>query len=244
MLHVEVAGEAGVVSFGHATGDLDVFGVSYGSDLDARLIHVAAGVDDTDAVNVAQLKAVSAVAEYAGQGWDIGNSSGRVGNVAPGKQVDFVAGNTNTRVDVAQNTATGNSTVTVAAAPAALQYTATKAAAGKAAANPAASADAVAKPAAKKAVAPAKAAGTAASTKASATASRTTAKAATAKPAATKAAAPKAAAPKAAAAKKPATRTGASKAATPKAAAPKAAPAAKTQLNPQAAWPFPSGRKP
>ena len=105
--------------------------VSVGSAAGTRQItNVAAGTDNSDAVNVAQLKAVSAVAEYAGQGWDIGNSSGRVGNVAPGKQVDFVAGNTNTRVDVAQNTATGNSTVTVAAAPAALQYTATKAAAG------------------------------------------------------------------------------------------------------------------
>src|SRR5690606_22751853 len=55
-----VASEAGTVSFGHSATDLDVFGNAYGSDLDARLVHVAAGIDGTDAVNVDQLNSAIA----------------------------------------------------------------------------------------------------------------------------------------------------------------------------------------
>ena len=90
------------------------------------ITNVKAGVADTDAVNVSQLKDV---ANVANAGWDIGNADGKVGNVAPGKRVDFVAGNTSTRVDVTQD-ATGTSKVTVSAAPSALQYTTTNTAAG------------------------------------------------------------------------------------------------------------------
>ena len=90
------------------------------------ITNVKAGVADTDAVNVSQLKDV---ANVANAGWDIGNADGKVGNVAPGKRVDFVAGNTSTRVDVTQDV-TGTSKVTVSAAPSALQYTTTNTAAG------------------------------------------------------------------------------------------------------------------
>ena len=55
-----VANESDVVSFGHAAGDLDVFGNAYGSDYNARLIHVADGINDTDAVNMRQLNAAIA----------------------------------------------------------------------------------------------------------------------------------------------------------------------------------------
>src|SRR3546814_4320895 len=49
-----VANEYQVVSFGHAAGDAQPGGGTYATDLNRRLSHVAAGVDDTDAVTVAQ----------------------------------------------------------------------------------------------------------------------------------------------------------------------------------------------
>src|SRR3546814_19057661 len=52
-----VANEYQVVSFGHAAGDAQPGGGTYATDLNRRLSHVAAGVNDTDAVNVAQLNA-------------------------------------------------------------------------------------------------------------------------------------------------------------------------------------------
>src|SRR3546814_13069550 len=55
-----VAGSADVVSFGHAAGDLGASGTAYGSDLNRRLIHVADGIDTTDAVNTGQLAAALA----------------------------------------------------------------------------------------------------------------------------------------------------------------------------------------
>ncbi|MFV0600564.1 MAG: YadA-like family protein [Brachymonas sp.] len=96
-----------------------------------QITGVAAGTQDSDAVNVAQLKAVAETAAAAGQGWDIGQDTGAapVGNVAPGKRVDFVAGNSNTQVAVEQD-ASGNSTVTVSSAPSSVQYTNTNLAEG------------------------------------------------------------------------------------------------------------------
>ncbi len=50
-----VSKESNTVSFGHSSGDSDVSGGTYDDDLNSRLVHVAAGTEDTDAVNVAQL---------------------------------------------------------------------------------------------------------------------------------------------------------------------------------------------
>ena len=79
-----------------------------------------------------QLKAaVDDVSTVANKGWDIGNGApAAVGTVKPGKKVDFVAGNGSTKVDVTQDATSGDSKVTVSAAPGALQYTSTNHAAG------------------------------------------------------------------------------------------------------------------
>lgn len=69
--------------------------------------------------------AIAAINSTAGAGWNIGNGTAAVGAVKPGKQVDFVAGNGSTKVDVTHDAGTGNSKVTVSAAPGALQYTGT-----------------------------------------------------------------------------------------------------------------------
>ena len=59
-----VAGEAGTVSFGHSSTDTNFSGVAYGSDLEAKLVHVASGTALTDAVNYGQMQKY--VAENAG----------------------------------------------------------------------------------------------------------------------------------------------------------------------------------
>ena len=56
--YLAVANEDDVVSFGHATGDLDNSGNPYGSDRNVRLIHIAEGINGWDAVNVNQLNAL------------------------------------------------------------------------------------------------------------------------------------------------------------------------------------------
>ncbi|WP_297833409.1 YadA-like family protein [Thermomonas sp.] len=56
--YLAVANEDDVVSFGHATGDLDNSGNPYGSDRNVRLIHVAEGLNGWDAANVNQLNAL------------------------------------------------------------------------------------------------------------------------------------------------------------------------------------------
>src|SRR3546814_1674625 len=63
-----VAGRADVVAFGHAAGDLGASGTAYGSDLNRRLIHVADGIDTTDAVNKGQLDAAIAGVTAGGSG--------------------------------------------------------------------------------------------------------------------------------------------------------------------------------
>lgn len=52
-----VASEENVVSVGHKAGDVSYDGGTYSSALNRKIVNVAAGVDDTDAANVAQLKA-------------------------------------------------------------------------------------------------------------------------------------------------------------------------------------------
>lgn len=52
-----VASEENVVSVGHKVGDVSYDGGTYSSALNRKIVNVAAGVDDTDAANVAQLKA-------------------------------------------------------------------------------------------------------------------------------------------------------------------------------------------
>ena len=100
---------------------------SAGIDAGGKAItNVADGRNDGDAVNMGQL---NAVATTANAGWNIGNGEGLVGKVAPGKQVDFVAGNATTQVAVTQD-AEGATTVAVSAAPGALQYSTTSTASG------------------------------------------------------------------------------------------------------------------
>ena len=96
-----------------------------------RITNVAEGRNGTDAVNVDQLNAaITTVNNTVSRGWDIGNGGvAAVGAVKPGSKVDFVAGNGSTQVTVAQD-ATGNSKVTVSAAPGAMQYSNTNNAAG------------------------------------------------------------------------------------------------------------------
>ncbi len=52
-----VAADDDVISVGHKATDLDSEGEEYGTALNRRIVNVAEGVDDTDAVNVSQLKA-------------------------------------------------------------------------------------------------------------------------------------------------------------------------------------------
>ncbi len=59
-----------------------------------KIINVAAGSDDTDAVNVKQLKDATAA---AGQGWKLSTNGGTATTVAPGDTVDF-AGDSNVSV--------------------------------------------------------------------------------------------------------------------------------------------------
>ena len=64
--------------------------VSVGSARETRQItNVAAGTEDTDAVNVAQLKKVSEAAANANKGWKLKTTGGTESVVAPGATVEF-----------------------------------------------------------------------------------------------------------------------------------------------------------
>ena len=64
--------------------------VSVGSaDNERRIINVAAGAEDTDAVNVSQLKAVN---DVASAGWNVQTNGDTATNVAPGDTVQFIDG--------------------------------------------------------------------------------------------------------------------------------------------------------
>ncbi|CAH1043410.1 ESPR-type extended signal peptide-containing protein [Halomonas sp. TD01] len=62
-----------------------------------RIINVAAGAEDTDAVNVSQLKAVN---ELASAGWDVQTNGDTATNVAPGDTVQFIDGK---NIDITRN---------------------------------------------------------------------------------------------------------------------------------------------
>ncbi len=79
---LDVDGNDGVVSVGKSTG------LSGEAGITRRIINVKAGVNDTDAVNVSQLKNVENIAN---KGWNLstGNVATNATNVAPGDYVDF-----------------------------------------------------------------------------------------------------------------------------------------------------------
>ena len=59
------------------------------NNITRQITNVAAGNEDTDAVNVAQLKQVASQAEKANQGWNLSTNGAAATNVAPGGSVDF-----------------------------------------------------------------------------------------------------------------------------------------------------------
>lgn len=61
-----VASEENVISVGHKKGDAKYDGSTYSAALNRRIVNVAEGVDDTDAVNVSQLKALEVEVVGAG----------------------------------------------------------------------------------------------------------------------------------------------------------------------------------
>ncbi|SNT13335.1 Head domain of trimeric autotransporter adhesin, partial [Pseudomonas segetis] len=71
-----------------------------------QITGVAAGTEDSDAVNVAQLDAVTATADAAGQGWDISAQGANSTNVAPGDSVDLA--NTDGNIKVSKATDSNN----------------------------------------------------------------------------------------------------------------------------------------
>ena len=82
------------------------------NNITRQITNVAAGNEDTDAVNVAQLKQVASQAEKANQGWNLstnGAAAAATTNVAPGGSVDFSGddnvsvSNKETKVTVALN---------------------------------------------------------------------------------------------------------------------------------------------
>ena len=72
------ASTRGAVSVGDTTNNIT-----------RQITNVAAGNEDTDAVNVAQLKQVASQAERANQGWNLSTNGAAATNVAPGGSVDF-----------------------------------------------------------------------------------------------------------------------------------------------------------
>ena len=79
------------------------------NNITRQITNVAAGNEDTDAVNVAQLKQVASQAEKANQGWNLSTNGAAATNVAPGGYVDFSGddnisvSNKETKVTVALN---------------------------------------------------------------------------------------------------------------------------------------------
>ena len=79
------------------------------NNITRQITNVAAGREDTDAVNVAQLKQVASQAEKANQGWNLSTNGAAATNVAPGDSVDFSGddnvsvSNKETKVTVALN---------------------------------------------------------------------------------------------------------------------------------------------
>lgn len=91
---------AGALGYGAAEGETSIAwnathgAVSVGSSVEGKEItrqitNVAAGTEDTDAVNVAQLKKVSEAAANANKGWKLKTTGGTESVVAPGATVEF-----------------------------------------------------------------------------------------------------------------------------------------------------------
>ena len=91
---------ADVRGYGAAEGETSIAwkathgAVSVGSSVEGKKItrqitNVAAGTEDTDAVNVAQLKKVSEAAANANKGWKLKTTGGTESVVAPGATVEF-----------------------------------------------------------------------------------------------------------------------------------------------------------
>ena len=91
---------AGALGYGAAEGETGIAwkatngAVSVGSSVEGKKItrqitNVAAGTEDTDAVNVAQLKKVSEAAASASQGWKLKTQNGNASDVKPGDEVEF-----------------------------------------------------------------------------------------------------------------------------------------------------------
>ena len=92
---------AGALGYGAAEGETSIAwnathgAVSVGSSVEGKEItrqitNVAAGTEDTDAVNVAQLKKVSEAAANANKGWNLSTNGDEASTkVAPGETVDF-----------------------------------------------------------------------------------------------------------------------------------------------------------
>lgn len=91
---------AGALGYGAAEGETGIAwkatngAVSVGSSVEGKKItrqitNVAAGIADTDAVNVAQLKKVSEAAASASQGWKLKTQNGNASDVKPGATVEF-----------------------------------------------------------------------------------------------------------------------------------------------------------
>ncbi len=81
-----------------ATNSTNLGAVSVGTGAaggNRQIVNVAAGTNNSDAVNVAQLRAVSNVAN---QGFNISAAGGTKDNVQLGENVDFTSGNTNLTV--------------------------------------------------------------------------------------------------------------------------------------------------
>lgn len=92
--------DANALGYGAAEGETGIAwkatngAVSVGSSVEGKKItrqitNVAAGTEDTDAVNVAQLKKVSEAAASASQGWKLKTTGGTESVVAPGATVEF-----------------------------------------------------------------------------------------------------------------------------------------------------------
>lgn len=91
---------ANALGYGAAEGETGIAwkatngAVSVGSSVEGKKItrqitNVAAGTEDTDAVNVAQLKKVSEAAANANKGWKLKTTGGTESVVAPGATVEF-----------------------------------------------------------------------------------------------------------------------------------------------------------
>lgn len=91
---------AGALGYGAAEGETGIAwkatngAVSVGSSVEGKEItrqitNVAAGTEDTDAVNVAQLKKVSEAAASASQGWKLKTQNGNASDVKPGATLTF-----------------------------------------------------------------------------------------------------------------------------------------------------------